>query len=344
MLVGRNRVWIGLAGLAALALGGPGCDSTQPTDASGGQGNATVVFTATTDVKVDDVYDFFVDANHCADTCVSDDQCTQTTFHRCVAGGFCAVPCTQTSDCLFGQTCDVTAGICRPVSPTACDASTPCFGTQTCVNDQDGVPDDVNFDDVPDVFQVCVPTGALRTASVPINYWVDIKKVPAGTTTQEQVSDPAFYNAPIANTGFSTNPIELGVSPPRPAFDSNTFHVYTNPRRMDESRSELMVLPALQEGDFGVPFIGIEAATGSRAYCPFGITFPPPPTFTTELQAGDTLLVKARKLTPLTVSFGPAEPVLTARVLLNGVEQVPTTGTASAVAPGADLSFSFTVR
>jgi len=61
---------------------GPGCDSKQPTDASGGNGNATVTFSAQADVQVYDVYDFFVDQNHCADTCTGDVDCTQSTLHQ----------------------------------------------------------------------------------------------------------------------------------------------------------------------------------------------------------------------------------------------------------------------
>lgn len=349
MLVGRNRLWIGLAALALLACFGPGCDSKQPTDASGGNGNAVVEFTATADVTVDDVYDFFVDANHCADNCTSDLDCNQSTLHRC-RNNVCVVPCTQTSDCLFGQTCNVPAGTCYPVSSVACaQPDNSCIpGATTCVFDQDGLPDDASGDGVADVFQVCVPvktgptTNLTRTANVPLNYWVDIKRVRSGSTAQEQISDPALFNAPIANTGFSTNPIETGVSPARPAFDpTDPTHVYTNARRMDESRAELIALPPLQETDPGVPDIGI-AATGRTVYCPFGFTFPAPLTFSMDLQAGDTLLVKARKLSPPSVPFN-TEPKLTSQVLLNGVVQVPV-GTAEATAPGGDLAFSFTVR
>ncbi len=341
MLVGRHRPWIGLAALALVAAFGAGCDSKQPTDASGGNGNATITFSAETDVQVYDVYDFFVDQNHCADTCTGDGDCTQSTQHRCI-GGVCVVPCTQTSECLFGQTCNVAAGTCYPVSSNPCDASNTCSVGQ-CVLDKDGLPDDVSFDGVPDTFSVCAPTNTVRGADIPINYWVTILKTPAGSSTPVQVSDPAFANAPIANTGFSTNPIETGVSPARPVWDTDPNHVYANPRRMDASRPELMALPVLIENTFGVPFIGIQIGTGNAAYCPFGVTFPAPPTFTTELQEGDTLTVQARKLTPLTVSFGAAEPILKSRVLLNGVEQTPS-GTTSAIAPGASLSFTFTVR
>jgi hypothetical protein len=345
MLVVRHRSWIGLAALAVAASFGPGCDTKQPTDASGAQGNAAVVFSAPADVDIYDVYDFFVDANHCADNCTGDIDCTQSLQHRCV-NNVCVVPCTQTTDCLFGQTCNVATSTCYPVSSTACTLpGNTCSGSTTCVLDQDGIADDVSFDGVPDTFSVCARTFTQRNTDVPINYWVDIKKIPAGSSTPVQISDPALANSPIANTGFSTNPIETGVSPARPFWDTDPTHFYTNPRRMDASRPELMALPALVEGTFGVPFIGIQAGNGNGnpAYCPFGVTFPPPPTFTTDMQEGDTLTVTARKLNPLTVTFGPVEPPLTARVLVNGVLQVPT-GTTSAAAPGSSLSFTFTVR
>src|SRR5262245_30860267 len=169
MLVGRNRLWIGLAAVALLACLGPGCNTTQPTDASGGNGNATVEFTATADVFVDDVYDFFVDGNHCADNCTDDSQCLQSTEHRCV-NGICIVPCTSTANCLFGQTCDVPTSTCRPVSAIQCE--TTCSAGQTCVQERDNQPDDVSDppDGVPDVFAVCVPSGGVRSASVPLNY------------------------------------------------------------------------------------------------------------------------------------------------------------------------------
>jgi hypothetical protein len=307
-------------------------------------GNAVVEITATDAVNVDDVYDFFVDGDHCATNCTLDTDCFMSELHRCI-GNICVVPCTTDGECLFGQTCDTTTSTCRPVSAVPCSPTVACSASETCVLERDGVPDDVSDppDGVPDVFAVCVPSGITRTSLVPLNYWVDIKRVRAGSAVAEQITDPALADGPVSVTPTSANPPLIGVSPARPSFDTDTYsHVYANPRRLDESHADLIVLPAVLEGDIGVPVIGKGAATGNPAYCPFGVPVSAPATFSFDLEVGDTALVQARKLSPPAIQF-LGEPTLTARLLLNGVPQTPD-GTTSSSVPGGSFSFSFTVR
>jgi hypothetical protein len=207
-----------------------------------------------------------------------------------------------------------------------------CPFPETCTTPRDGVPDDLNFDGIPDIFVVCEATGLVEDTLGPWPYTAEINLIQANTANSVSLL-PAGQSTLI--TGPLSTFVQTGVSPARPSFaQADPNFVFTNPRRVDATNELVLEAPV---HPVGAPFF-----MPDHDYCPFGFTDLQIPTFEFQMNKGDTLEVKARKVITTTTAFNN-EPILSGVLTLDGQPVVPTSGNAiSTVAPGDAIAFTFT--
>ena len=207
----------------------------------------------------------------------------------------------------------------------------------------DGIPDETDPDGnilLPPVQTICrraFESGGEEVIAVqntPWNYSLEISIIRAGTTVIERLTTTEALNSIFNMTPYADG---LLAGAQQPGADCPLLATCNLVGRLPSTHR--IVIDSTHPSCPGSPVLGDPRMSGTLAS-------PLPPPFTTEVEKGDTILVKARKnfAPPEGVEIG-SEPTLQGSLFLGGVRILNLTGTSvSTPDQAAGISFSFTVN
>ncbi|MDH3627526.1 MAG: hypothetical protein OEV00_00970 [Acidobacteriota bacterium] len=224
-------------------------------------------------------------------------------------------------------------------------------------NDNNGQPDDIDMDGVPDLFNFCrdllaSDTSHVNPTSVPWSYTVEISVIPAGTTGEVIVSSPAgLTDDPLINLSRydnSSRPLVLGTSQPTVMIDDGgmmrTFR-FRDPLKLSQAHTRVARSTSNPLSDFDPMTYGLGNGLCS-AIDPGPTVVDGQENFLVDLSPGDTIIVRARRGAgaPMGIETNGREANLSGTLSQDGLT-VSVIGSASSDAvTGAGFSFSFTAR